>query len=226
MILKLLVVVLAISIAYLLKELQNVRSTPHHSSFQNTLRYTQTKFSSLHYNSLRRILQVDVDERIFSTKFGPLKNSNNQTATIQRYSVDASHFPPAVLDVLIFPTSIGEVSQIVALCVRERLPITIQGTLTGLEGAAIPYDGGVVLNMRLMRSVVKLFEQDLQVQVQVGITKSELNAFLEPKGLMFAVDPGSDSSIGGQLSTGASGMLSVLYGTIRDVSTVSSRFAR
>ena len=217
MILKLLVIVLTISIAYLLKELQNVRSSLHHSSFQNTPSYTPTIFTSLHYNSVRKILQGDVDQRIFSTKFGPLKNSSNQTATIQQYSVDASHFPPApFLDVLIFPTSIGEVSQIVALCVRERLPITIQGTLTGLEGAAIPYYGGVVLNMRLMRSVVKLFEQDLQVQVQVGITKSELNTFLEPKGLMFAVDPGSDSSIGGQLSTGASGMLSVLYGTIRE----------
>jgi len=103
-----------------------------------------------------------------------------------------------------------------ALCVRNKLPITAQGTLTGLEGSAVPYEGGIVVNMRLMRSVVKLYEEDLQVRVQTGMKKTELNEYLEKKGLMFAVDPGSDSSIGGQLSTGASGTLSIAHGTIRE----------
>jgi len=59
--------------------------------------YTPTKFTSmLHYNSLRKILQGDVDQRLFSTKPGPSKNSSNQTATIQQYPVYSSHFPPAL----------------------------------------------------------------------------------------------------------------------------------
>ncbi|KAF0974845.1 hypothetical protein FDP41_006319 [Naegleria fowleri] len=170
-------------------------------------------FTSKHYDIILNILGGD-QSRLFSTKFGP--KDVNQTITVEKYTMDASHFHRGQADVVVFPTSNEEVSNIMALCVNERIPIVAQGTLTGLEGSAVPYEGGVAINMRLMRSVVHLYEEDLQVQVQAGIKKSELNEYLEKKGLMFAVDPGSDSSIGGQLSTGASGTLSIAHGTIRE----------
>ncbi|KAL9649955.1 hypothetical protein ABK040_014995 [Willaertia magna] len=167
-----------------------------------------------HYTLIRSI--VKDSSRVFSTKFGEEKDNKNVTETLEKHLIDASHFDKGNADILIFPTSNEEVSRIMALCVKEKLPLTPQGTLTGLEGAGVPYHGGIVLNMRLMRSVLQTYEQDLQVQVQVGIKKSELNDYLDKKGLMFGVDPGSDSSIGGQLSTGASGTLSLAFGTIRE----------
>ncbi|EFC36609.1 hypothetical protein NAEGRDRAFT_75708 [Naegleria gruberi] len=173
------------------------------------------KFTDKHYETILSIVGGD-ESRVFSTKFGKNMADANQTQTIAKHTIDASHFHRGEVDVLVFPTSNEEVSKIMALCVREKLPIVAQGTLTGLEGGAVPYHGGVAVNMRLMRSVLHLYEEDLQVKVQTGIKKSELNEYLENKGLMFAVDPGSDSSIGGQLSTGASGTLSVAHGTIRE----------
>ncbi len=56
----------------------------------------------------------------------------------------------------------------------------------------------------------------MQVEVQAGLKKSDLNKWLKEYDLMFPVDPGSDASVGGYASTGASGTLSIKYGTIRE----------
>jgi D-lactate dehydrogenase (cytochrome) len=76
--------------------------------------------------------------------------------------------------------------------------------------------GGVVIDVSRMDAVLKLHQDDLMVTVQAGIRKSVLADWLKDKGYMFMVDPGSDATIGGYASTGASGTLSLKYGTIRE----------
>lgn len=119
-------------------------------------------------------------------------------------------------DVVVFPESTQEVAQVVQICSDFGIPVVPFGAGTSLEGNAASVAGGVCIDFSRMNRVLKINDKDLDVVVQPGITRKELNAYLRDTGLFFPIDPGADASIGGMSSTRASGTMAVRYGTMKD----------
>jgi D-lactate dehydrogenase (cytochrome) len=136
---------------------------------------------------------------------------------IEHHSHGESWHEPGSPDAVVFPQSTDEVSAIVRIAGRHRAPIVPFGIGSSLEGHVNAMRGGVSIDVSRMNHVLRVSVEDLDCDVEAGITHRTLNAALANTGVQFTVDPGADATIGGMAATRASGTTAVRYGTMRDV---------
>ncbi len=140
------------------------------------------------------------------------------TATaIRDHHAQGEAYPtPHPPDAVVFPRTTDEVSRIAAICTRYRTPMVAWGAGSSLEGHIAAVRGGVTIDFSEMNQITRLSAEDLDVTVEAGVTRRQLNDALKGTGLAFFIDPGADATLGGMAATRASGTTAVRYGTMRE----------
>ncbi|WP_312798256.1 FAD-binding oxidoreductase [Tianweitania sp.] len=134
----------------------------------------------------------------------------------EQHGHTTTYLPTQAPDAVVWPETTEEVSEIVKLCAFNRVPVVPFGVGSSLEGQVNAPAGGICLDMSRMNKVIAIDADDLDVTIQPGVTREELNVYLRDTGLFFPIDPGANATLGGMAATRASGTNAVRYGTMRD----------
>lgn len=120
-------------------------------------------------------------------------------------------------DVLVRVHATEEVSKIMKYAYENTIPVVARGSGTGLVGASVPLQGGIMIETTEMNHILELDEENLTLTLEPGVLLMEISKFVEEHDLFYPPDPGEKSAtIGGNISTNAGGMRAVKYGVTRD----------
>jgi len=133
------------------------------------------------------------------------------------YSYDGT-FEEHCPDVVVLPTSTEQVSQVLQLAARERIPVVTRGMASGLAAASVPSSGGIVLCLTRMDRILEIDQENAIAHVEAGIITAILQAEVEKVGLFYPPDPSSirHSTIGGNIACNAGGPRCLKYGVTGD----------
>jgi len=144
------------------------------------------------------------------------ENVSTRLADLDQHANDQGVYPAHRADALVWAKTTEQVSEVMMIAHRERIPVTAWGAGTSLEGNPIPAFGGIQISFEHLNKIIQVHADDFQVTVQPGIGYKDLNTQLTRYGLFFAPDPGANASIGGMLANNAAGIRTVKYGATRD----------
>jgi len=138
------------------------------------------------------------------------------TEKLEPYSHDEvaeaqyAHMPECVVR----PATAQEISRIMLLANRERIPVTPRGAGSGLSGGAVPVHGGIVLLCDRMNKVLEIDRANMMIVVEPGLVTNEINDLVKDFGLFYAGYPMSLETcfIGGNVAENAGGGKAVKYG--------------
>ena len=152
-------------------------------------------------------------KKIFNGRF------STSESTRANYARGEDTYDPVLSKAVVFPETNEEVSKILSLCNKHKIPVVPFGTGTSLEGNVVGNDKGITISLEKMNKILSVNAEDFDCRVQACVTKEQLNEYLREDGVFFPIDPGANAAIGGMASTSASGTMAVKYGTMKTVIT-------
>ncbi|BBB89914.1 MAG TPA: FAD-linked oxidase C-terminal domain-containing protein [Methylomusa anaerophila] len=133
------------------------------------------------------------------------------------YGYDATpgffHLPATV----IIPENTGQVSQVMAIANKEKIPVYVRGAGTNLSAGTVPTQGGIVLLMTRMNRIIEVDTENLVAVAEPGVVVSDLNKIVEQSGLIYPPDPGTvtTATLGGTVAENSGGLRGLKYGVTK-----------
>ena len=157
-------------------------------------------------DALRDIAGVD------DVFFGP-----DDAERLEPYTHDETVGLRAEPEAVVRVTSAEQISRILRLAQREKVPVIPRGAGYGLSGGSVATHGGIVLSTEKMNRVLEIDQENLMVVVEPGVITGDIHRAVEEKGLFYPPDPASLDSctIGGNIAENAGGPRAVKYGVTR-----------
>ncbi len=122
-------------------------------------------------------------------------------------------------NVVILPETAEQVSEVVKLANRLRIPIVPRAGGTGLADGAVPLRGGILVDIKRMNKIIEIDVENRAVSVQPGINMLKLNEELRKYGVFYPDDPASYpcSIVAGRIGTSGFSLIAGRYGHTRDL---------
>lgn len=146
------------------------------------------------------------------------ENSFTDQEILKIYGSDETedyNFPP---EVLVKPSEVEQISKLMKLANKFKIPVTPRGGGTGLSGGALPVYGGICLSMEKFNKIIQIDEKNFQAVVEPGVITQKFQEEVKKLGLYYPPDPASRGScmLGGNIVENSGGPHAVKYGVTKD----------
>jgi FAD/FMN-containing dehydrogenase len=118
-------------------------------------------------------------------------NFSDDPEVLDQYSRDFSLTPAGVPNYLVKPKTSQEVQKVVQLANKNKLPVVPVSSSVHFNGATIPRQGGVVVDLTRMNRILEIDEFNRRVRLEAGVTWEKAAKELAQKGyrLMMPLAP-------------------------------------
>jgi FAD/FMN-containing dehydrogenase len=141
---------------------------------------------------------------------------NDSPVIISSYSKDACHLEAERPGIVVMPSTVEQVQEIVRLCARTKTPIMPAGGRNGICGACLPrVPDAVMIDMVGMDRIVSIDEDVMTVTVEAGLRWAELIHRLDEAGYKLGFRGpygGNVGTVGGSVSINSIGYAASKYG--------------
>jgi FAD/FMN-containing dehydrogenase len=173
---------------------------------------------SARIDALVHELRLDGDHPLIQPSSFTTDEAARRRASVDEAAMSpllASQLPLGLADVVITPTSVGEIPVIVSAAVRLGIPLTARGRGTGNYGQGIPLHGGIVLDLRRLTAIVSTAQGS--ITAEAGARLIDLDKTARLGGQELAIMPSTvQSSLGGFLAGGSAGAGTISHGNTRE----------
>ena len=145
---------------------------------------------------------------------------------LETFSKDQYAFSPVLLELLrdkraeavVAPASKEELLEVVRVCARDNVPLTLRGAGSGNYGQAVPMQGGVVLSLHRLNRILEIDPQARTARVEAGVRMGQLERAARELNCELRMYPSTwaTATVGGFVGGGFGGVGSIEYGTLWD----------
>jgi len=131
------------------------------------------------------------------------------------YSYDATYLTGKTPSIVLFPTTTGQVSEIMKVAYAEEIPVIPRGAGTCIAGNYMPIDNRtIVIDLKRMNKIVEIDRENLTATVEAGVITLDFSQAVDKMGLFYPPDPSSqkNSTMGGNVALNAGGPRGAKYG--------------
>ncbi len=144
----------------------------------------------------------------------PADNLIADPVGLKTYECDALSAYRALPLAVVLPETVGEVSEVLKLCLEHGVKVVPRGSGTGLSGGALPLVDGILLGLGKFNRILEIDYPNRCVTVQPGVTNLAVSQAVSAAGFYYAPDPSSQiaCSIGGNVAENSGGVHCLKYG--------------
>ncbi len=132
----------------------------------------------------------------------------DEDVVLVTYAADISPVPARKPGFVILPERKEDVIATLKLANKYKIPVTVMAGGVSLAGYSIPTEGGIVLDMHRMDSIIEINTDSGYAVVEPGVSYDKFTAALREKGFraLIPTAPGSSSAVGNALGRPSSSL--------------------
>lgn len=110
-------------------------------------------------------------------------NFSDDPNVLKKYATDFSLVPPGAPSYVIKPKDAQEVQKTIKFASEHSLPVVPVSSEVHFNGATIPKQGGIILDLTRMKKILDIDEANRRVRIEAGVSWQQLTDELAKKGM-------------------------------------------